>query len=439
MCIEIITILLFLSLFALIFLGIPLAFSLGIVSIIFSYFLWGPESVFMLPTRTYQVMFHYVLIALPLFIFMGGILQESGIADDMYQAIYVWMGPVRGGLLIGTILICVAFAAMSGVSAAAVLTMGTLALPAMIKRNYDKKISMGSIMAGGALGQLIPPSLLLILYGALSQVSVGKLFLGGVLPGLLLASLFIAFVLIRSALDKNLCPAMSKDITPSIKTRERVSSLKSIIFPTLLILGVLGSIFTGVATPTEAAGIGAAGSVLCAITNRKLNVSILKSVCISTLRSTSMVAWIMIGSYMFVSLYFAIGGDAYVKRILVESGLNAWFSIILIQIILMILGCIMDPGGVVMLCTPIFVPVIVALGFDPLWFGVLFIVNLELAYITPPFGYNLFYMKSVAPAGTGMADIYRAAIPFVIIDVIGLVLCMIFPKIITFLPNLLIK
>jgi len=436
MGIETITILLFASLFVLIFIGVPLAFALGAVTIFFSIFLWGPESLFLLPTRTCEVMFNYILIALPLFIFMGGILEKSGIADDMYHAMHIWMGPLRGGLVVGTVMICVAFAAMSGVSAAAVITMGTLALPAMLKRQYNKHIAMGAIMAGGALGQLIPPSLLLILYGAMSSLSVGKLFLGGVLPGLLLAGLFIIYTLVRSALNKNFCPAMPKKERENISTREKIISIRGIILPVLLIIAVLGSIFTGIATPTEAAGIGATGSILCGLIYRKLSINLIKSVCIQTMKATCMVAWIMIGSLMFVSLYFTVGGDNFVNGLLVGSGMNRWVVMIIIQFVLIVLGCMMDPGGVVMLCTPIFIPIITALGFDPLWFGVLFIINLEMAYLTPPFGYNLFYMKAIVPAQTAsMIDIYKAVIPFLLIDVIGLALCMVFPEIITWLPN----
>jgi len=431
---EIIVVLMFVSLFTLLILGLPLAFSLGGVSLLFSVFLWGPESLFLVVSRAIGVIHNYVLIAVPLFMFMASILQNSEIADDLFESIHIWMGPLRGGLAIGTILICTAMAAMSGVSAAAVLTMGTLALPAMLGRNYDKSIALGAITAGGALGQLIPPSLLMILYGAMAGVSVGKLFIGGILPGLLLAGLFIAYVLIRSFIQKDLCPALPLEKRQAISVVDVLVSIKAVILPVSLIVGVLGSIFAGIATPTEAAAVGAFGSIIIAALHRRLTWETFKLSCYNTLKSSCMVIWVIIGSLMFVSVYFAVGGSDLVKSLLIDTGLNRWIILIGMQILLFLLGCMMDTTGVVMLCTPLFVPIIKELGFDPLWFGVLFIVNLEMAYLTPPFGYNLFYLKSVAPPDVTMADIYMSVGPFICLQAAGLFLCMLFPEIITWLP-----
>lgn len=439
MSIEVITLLMFGAMFLLLAFGLPLAFTLGCVSLIFAFFLWGPESLHLLASRTIGVMFNYVLIAVPLFMFMASILEVGGLADDLYEAIYVWTGAMRGGLAIGTIIICTAIAAMSGVSAAGVLAMGVLALPAMLERKYDKGIALGSIAAGGALGQLIPPSLLMILYGAVSGVSVGKLFMGGVFPGLLLATLFILYIGIRSLIQKELCPSMPETQRMKITLKEKVARIKSILFPSVLIIAVLGSIFTGIATPTEAAGVGALGSLVGAVMNRRLSWESLKRACFSTLKTTSMCMWIIIGSNMFVSVYFAFGGDDFIKATLGILGYNRWIVIICMQIILIILGAFMDTTGIVMLCTPLFIPIIKELNFDPIWFGVLFIVNLEMAYLTPPFGYNLFYLKAVAPENISMTDIYRSIWPFVVLQLTGLVLCMLFPQIILMLPNLLIK
>jgi len=438
MSIEILSLLLFISLFALIFLGVPLAFALGSVAIVFSYFIMGPQSLYLLASRTSGAMFNYIMIAVPLFMFMANILERSGLADDLYTAFHIWMGPIRGGLAIGTVIICTAMAAMSGVSAAAVLTMGIIAVPAMLKRNYNKSITLGSVMAGGALGQLIPPSILMVVYGGMAGVSVGKMFMGGVFPGLLLSGLFIIYIAIRSFFQKNLAPALPLDERRQITWKARFVSLKAIILPFLLIVGVLGSIFEGIATPTEAAAIGAFGSVLCGLVYRRLTWKVLKIACLNTLKSSCMVMWIMIGSLLFVSFYFGAGGADFVKDTLVAMKVNRWVILFGMQMILFILGCLMDPAGIVLLCAPLYVPIIKALGFDPLWFGVLFIVNLEMSYLTPPFGYNIFYMKSIAPEGVTIGDIYRSVWPFVILQGIGLILCMVFPKIILWLPSVMI-
>jgi tripartite ATP-independent transporter DctM subunit len=329
-------------------------------------------------------------------------------------------------------------AAMSGVSAAAVLTMGVIALPAMLKRGYNKSIALGSITAGGALGQLIPPSILMVIYGGVAGVSVGKLFMGGVLPGLLLAGLFIAYIAIRSFIQKDIAPALHEKERREITWGQKTVSLKSIILPALLIIGVLGSIFKGIATPTEAAAIGAGGSIICGLIHRRLTWEIIRAACFNTLKSTCMVMWIMIGSMLFVSFYFSIGGADFVKETLLGMGVNRWFIIFGMQAVLFVLGCLLDPSGIVLLCTPLFLPIVAALGFDPLWFGVLFIVNLEMAYLTPPFGYNLFYLKSVVSEDITMGDIYRSVWPFVVLQMIGLTVCMIFPQIILWLPGLMI-
>jgi len=438
MSIELITLLLFITLFSLIFLGLPLAFALGSVSIIFSYFILGPESLYLLASRTSGAMFNYVMLAVPLFMFMANVLERSGLADDLYRAFHIWMGPLRGGLAIGTIIICTAMAAMSGVSAAAVLTMGIIAVPAMLKRNYNKSMVLGSVMAGGALGQLIPPSVLMVVYGGMAGVSVGKLFMGGVFPGLLLSGLFIIYIAIRSFFQKHLAPALPLEERRKVTWKIKFVALKAIVLPALLIFGVLGSIFQGIATPTEAAAIGAFGSVICGLIYGRLNWEVLKTACLNTLKSNCMVMWIMIGSLLFVSFYFGAGGADFVKETLVNIKVNRWIIIIGMQLVLFILGCLMDPAGIVMLCAPLWVPIIKALGFDPLWFGVLFIINLEMSYLTPPFGYNLFYMKSIAPEGITMADIYKSVWPFVILQSTGLVLCMVFPEIITWFPSIMI-
>ncbi len=439
MSIELITGFLFLSLFILIFLGLPLAFVLGSVSIVFSYFLWGPESIYLVASRTSGTLFSFIMLAVPLFMFMANMLERSGIAEDLYAAMHVWMGPIRGGLAAGTVCICTLFAAMSGVSAAAVLTMGLIAVPAMLKRHYDQDIVLGSVVAGGALGQLIPPSVLMVIYGSIAGVSVGKLFMGGIFPGLMLAVLFISYILLRSFIQKDLCPSLPAKERAEITFKEKLVTLRHVILPGLLVISVLGSMFAGIATPSEAAGVGAFGSIVCAIILRRFTWKKLKVACQKTLTSSAMVMWIMIGSNMFVSVYFAVGGANFVQNNLTGLDVNPWIILFGMQFTIFMLGCVMDPTGILLLCTPLFVPIITELGFNPLWYGVLVIVNLEMAYITPPFGYNLFYLKSVVPENVSMGQIYRSVWPFVILQAVGLILCMLFPKIILYLPLHTIK
>ena len=435
MSVEWITVLLLASLFALILMGLPLSFSLGAVGIIFTYIFMGPDMLFLLASRTRSTLFIYVMVAVPLFMFMANILDKVGLADDLYPAFLLWMGPIRGGLAMGTILICTAMAAMSGVSAAGVLTMGVIAMPAMLKRKYQKSIVLGSITAGGALGQLIPPSILMVIYGGVAGVSVGKMFMGGLFPGLLMAGLFILYIGIRSLIQKDLAPALPAEEREKIGIAEKLAALKAVVLPVLLIMGVLGSIFLGIATPTEAAAIGAGGSLICGLIRRKVTWEIVKQACFSTLKSSCMVMWIMIGSLLFVSFYFGVGGAQLVKDTLVGLEVNRWLILLTMQVVLLLLGCLMDPAGIVLLCTPLFLPVIKALGFNPLWFGVLFIVNLEMAYLTPPFGYNLFYLKSVAPKNITMGDIYASVWPFVLLQALTLGACMLFPDLILWLPT----
>ncbi|MFC1916134.1 TRAP transporter large permease subunit [Chloroflexota bacterium] len=430
-----ITALLFASLIVCLVTGIPIAFVLGGVALIFAYFLEGSDFLFIIATTTYGRMTNMILIALPMFIFMGNMLQISGIADDLYEMMHRWLGFLRGGLASGTVVICTIFAAMSGVSAAATVTMGLLALPAMLKRGYNKSIALGSIMAGGALGTLIPPSIVLIVIAMMLQVSVGKIFIAGILPGLLLSSFFIIYISIRCALQPHLGPGIPPEERPSLKLK--FVSLRAIILPAVLIVTVLGSIFMGVATPTEASALGALGSIVVAAIHRRLTWSALLETCYRSLRVTCMCMWILIGGVTFSSIYHAVGGAEFVDQVLTTLPIGKWGILISMQLILFILGCLIDIIGICMITLPIFSPIIVSLGFDPLWFGIVFMVNMEMAYLTPPFGHNLFYLKGVAPKEVTMGDIYRSVSPFVALQAIGLAIVILFPQLSLWLPSLM--
>jgi len=437
MNVEVMTLILFGSLFALLALGLPVAFALAGVTVVFGYALFGQHVFYLIASNVYQSMLDSILLAIPLFFLMAHVLQHSGMADDLYGAIHQWLGPVRGGLAMGTVIICTLFAAMSGISGAATVAMGLIALPSMLKRHYDKRIAVGCIAAGGVLGILIPPSVIMILYAMVSRESVGGMFFGGVMPGLLLSGLFIMYIGIRSALQPKLCPALPPEERGSL-TR-KIVSLRSVILPTALVILVLGSIYTGAATPTEAAGVGAVGAFICAIIYRRLNWRVLIDIVRGTFKITGMVMWIVAAASAFTGLYIALGAQHLIIEVVTGLEVSPWAILIGMQVILFLFGMFMDDFAIVMLCGPIFVPIVHSLGFNGLWFGILFIVNMQMAFLTPPFGYNLFYLRGVAPKGVTMGDIYRSIVPFVALQATGLALVMIFPQIALWLPSMMMK
>lgn len=432
---QLITILLFGSMIFFIALGLPIVFAIGGVSVIFGLVLWGPVSTQMIVIRAATSMRTIILIAIPLFIFMANILQGSGVADALYTMMHRWMGPLRGGLAMGTVFICTLFAAMSGISGTGTVTMGIIALPQMLKRGYNKSVSIGCIMAGGALGVLIPPSVLLIVYALFAEESVGKLFAGGVFPGLILSGLFVLYIGIRCYFNPGLGPPLPPEQKASWHVK--LVSLRAVILPVLLVVAVLGSIFLGMATPTEASSLGALGAIISAAIYRRVNWQMLFTAAKRTLLTTAMIMWIILASSIFIGIYQGLGGPEVMENLLKAAQLSKWAILAIIQSTLFIFGCFMDPMGILMMTTPVFLPVITYLGFDPVWYGVVFVVNMEMAYLTPPFGSNLFYMKGVAPEGVTMLDIYRSIIPFVLLQITGLLIIIAFPQIVLFLPNLL--
>lgn len=437
MSIEIIVLIMFAALILLLLTGLPLAFVLGGLAMIFALFLWGPNSMLLVAVQSWGVMTSYFMVAIPLYVFMANILERSGIVEDLFSFMQMWFGPLRGGLAIGTIVICTLMAAMTGIVGAAVASMGILALPAMLNRNYDKRIALGSICAGGTLGILIPPSVITIVYAVTAGVSIGKMFIGGVLPGLLLSGLFISYIIIRCWLQPEMGPAPSREERAQYSWKDKIVATKTVILPVLLIVGVLGSIYAGIATPTEAAGVGCLGAVISALVYRRMTWKMLRESIFNTALVTSMILWITIGARCYISVFSAIGGDDMIKDFVLGLDVNRWYILIIMQIILVFLGMFLDEIGIILLCVPIFLPIIKSVGFDPVWFGILFLVNAQMNYITPPFGYTLFYLKGVAPEGVHMGDIYRGSFPFVILQAFGLALCMIFPQIVLYLPNMM--
>jgi tripartite ATP-independent transporter DctM subunit len=432
--IEWLTLLFFAALLFFLVLGLPLSFVLGGVSMVFIYFTWGPAGLYMVAANTWGAMNKFTLVAIPLFVLMAMILERSGVANDLYEMMYVWFGGLRGGLAIGTIVLCAIFAAMCGISGAAVVSMGTIALPSMLKRNYSKSLALGCINSGGGWGILIPPSIIMILYSLISGESVGRLFAGGIVPGLMLMVLVSVYIAIRCYLRPADGPALP--VAERGDAARKLRSLKAVLLPAIIVVMVLGSIIGGITTPTEAAAMGVLGSMLSGLVYRTLTWNVMREACLRTFKLTGMIMWILIGAYSFTAAYQGMGGPHLVASLMSYIPGGAWGTIIFIQILIFLLAMVLDPLGIMMLTIPVFLPIITALGFDPLWFGILFIINMEIGYMTPPFGFNLFYLKGIVPKSITMGDIYGSVFPFVVVETIGLILVMIFPQIALWLPSL---
>lgn len=431
-----VTIFMFSSMLMLMSTGLPIAFSLSSVALITAW-VFQPTLVNMLlfQFKDFSLESGKTLICIPLFIFMGFILHNSGIAKDLFDAVYLWSGGLRGGLGMGTVLICATMAAMIGVSSAATLSMGIIAVPAMLARNYDKRIATGIVQAGGALGFLIPPSIMMIMYAFVAQESVGRLFAAGMVPGLMLATMYLVFIGIRAFLRPDLAPPLPKDQRGSFK--EKILSLRYLILPFLIISSVLICIFTGITSPTEAAALGAAGAVLSALIRRNLTFENFSKSVMRTLSLSSFNAYIILGAIVFSAVYSGLGASTMIRETITGLDVSPWIIIILMQLSFFVLGMFLDDIAILFLCMPIYVPIIKALGFDPVWFAVLYVVNMQMAYITPPYGLNLFYMKAVAPKAITLSDIYRSIVPFLGLQAAALILLLVFPKIALWLPSLL--
>ena len=439
MSIEWITFLMFGSLLLVLLLGMPVAFACGSIGMIFTLLLLGPSGASLGIVRTFTLMNNYLLAAIPLFIFMAAILERSGIMEELYEVIYRWMGGIRGGVASATVVACTILAAMVGVIGASETTMSMIALPEMFKRGYNKRLGDGSRSGGGTLGILIPPSVLMIVYGLVANESIGQLYAGSFLPGFLLSGLYIAYITVRCWIRPEMGPAVP--LEERISFVQKLMIARGIVVPMILVVLVLGIMFAGIASPTEAAGVGAFGSIVIVTLQRKFSWAKLYQACENTLKATSMVLWTIFGANLFVALYVAVGGANFVEDSLLGSGLGRWGVLLFMQVILLFLGCFLDWVGILMLCVPIFVPIIKKLGFDPIWFGVLYSVNMQISFLSPPFGYALFYLAGVAGPRLGITtrEIWWSAIPFIALQLVGLALCIIFPQIILWAPQALYK
>jgi len=433
MSIEILTLLFFGLLFFFIMLGVPLAFVLGGLSVIFLYFQQGPVAFYLIASKMWDLMETSALIAIPLYVFMALILERSGVAHDLYRMMHLWWGGIRGGLAIGTVLICTIFAAMSGISGAAVVTMGTIALPQMLNRGYDKQLALGAINAGGGWGILIPPSILMVLYALITEVSVGKLFAAGVGPGLLLFTLVSLYIGIRCYFQPHLGPALPPEERGTWP--EKFKALGAVFLPIFIIFIVLGAIFAGFATVTEAAAVGVLGALIATAINRRLNWKNISEASIRTFRLTTIIAWIVFAAHAYSMAYTAMGAEQFITDMTSSIPGGKWGALFFMMIVLFVLGCVLDPVGIMLITLPVFLPLVKAHGFDPIWFGILFVVMMEISYMTPPFGFNLFYLRSVAPPEVTMKDIYWSVGPYTVVELFGLFIIVMFPAIALWLPN----
>jgi tripartite ATP-independent transporter DctM subunit len=423
------------SLLILLLTGLPVAFALTGLSALLLFIFLGPTALYMIVGAAFKQIGTEVFLAIPLFVLMAAVLQFSGIAGSLYRTMHMWMGPLRGGLAIGTIFICTIIDALSGIGATATSTMGLIALPEMRKRGYNKNMIVGAITVGGALGPLIPPSVLMIIVGGYAQLSVGKLFMGGIFPGLLISLGYCIYIGVRCAFRPQDGPAMDKKDQGT--TIEKIKNLRYVIMPLGLIAFIMGGIYAGAFTPTEAAGFGALGAMLISILYGKFTIPNIMGALQLSLRVSCMIMWLVIGGGCYSTLVTVTGTGNLVLNILGSLPFGATGIILVMLIIALIMGMFIDPVAISMICIPIFIPVLSVLGVDPLWFMLLFIIAVVIGYITPPFGLNIFYMKGVAPDDITIMDIYRGIIPFTIIKIICLGLCIIFPWILTYLPSLI--
>jgi tripartite ATP-independent transporter DctM subunit len=430
---EILLLAMVLGFFALLAVGVHLAWAMLSLGLVFGYLSFGPAIFPLTMHRFTDVMGSFSLIAIPLFVFMANMLSVSGIADELYETTYRWLGSLRGGLAMASVAACTVLAAMVGTGGAGITIMGLIALPAMLQRGYNRHLALGSIIAGGALGLMIPPSIMFILYGMFSGQSIGALFMGGIGPGLLLALLYVAYIAARGLINPNVAPPRPQEHKDTFF--QKLAMLKTLLLPILLVLAVLGSIYLGIATVGEAAGVGAAGSIVAAAVRRRLTWPNLMKALLGTMSTVGVVMWITFGAFVYVGVITRAGGGRVIAQALADLPFGRWGVLIVIMIILLLLGMVIDVIGLVVLTVPIFVPVIEALGFHPLWFGVLFNMNLQIAFLSPPFGYGMFYLKSVAPRDVTTADLYRSVWPFILLQVAALGLVMVVPEVVFWIPR----
>ncbi|WP_148255391.1 TRAP transporter large permease [Aidingimonas lacisalsi] len=422
------------ALFAAMAVGVPLGFAAGGVASLLALFQFGPDVLALAMEKVYGMAVNYSFAAVPLFILMSSLLERSTIAQDLYDALQQMVGSVRGGVALVTLIIAVVLAAMSGIIGGEIVMLGLVALPQMLRLNYNRNMAIGVIVAGGSLGTMLPPSIVMIIFGLVGGVSIQKLFAATVVPGLILALSYLAYVVIRCWLNPAMAPVKGDDSHTPTMTPVRL--LKSLVPPLLLITLILGCIYGGITSITEAACMGAVGTLIAIMLRGELSIPLLHQSLVQTLRSVGVLLWVTFGVAVLISVYNLAGGREFVNALLLDAGVSPLMTIVLMLAIFLVLGCFMDWIGIVLLTIPIFIPIVNELGYSPVWFGVLFCIAMQIAFLSPPFGSAAFYLMSVAPKDISLMDIYKSVWPFMAIQLVVLLLVLFLPDLALWLPNL---
>ncbi len=433
MSIEWLSITILVGLFALLAAGVPLAFATGAIAVTMALTLFGPNSLGIIANQVYEFVNTYALVAVPLFMLTGVLLERAGVAEAVFRALHVWSGRLRGGMAVGTIAAAAVLAAMVGVIGAEIVMLGIVALPAMLKRGYSRALALGTICAGGSLGALMPPSVVLIFYGVLAGVSISQLFLAAVVPAVLYAVLYSSYILIRSYLQPSLAPAAPEEEL-DMPVLEKVRLAQGFVIPLLIIAALLMSLYFGIATPTEAAAIAALAAGLTCLARGKLSWQTLISSLTDTGSAIGRLVYIFLGASALISFYNFAGGTRYLSGLIVGIDLPPLGIILIMMLILFVLGFVLDFIGILFLTMPIFLPIVSELGYDLVWFGILFTMNMQMSFLTPPFGPAVFYLKTVTPPDITLGQIFQSVWPFVGLQFLGLVLMVVFPEITLWLP-----
>ncbi|MBD0402680.1 TRAP transporter large permease subunit [Flammeovirga sp. EKP202] len=430
--------LLFICLFGALLLGYPVAFTLAGVSLIFGYYTFGVDLFYLLPLRIFGTMSNQILISVPLFVYMGVMLEKSGIASRLLNTMAILLGKVKGGLAISVAIVGAMLAASTGIVGATVVTMGLMSLPSMLKRGYSAEYSTGIIAASGTLGQIIPPSIVLILMGSVMNISIGDLFIAAVIPGILLVTLYIIYVYVYARFNPDKVPSISKtEIDEFKRALSFTSLLKTFVLPFVLILAVLGSIFMGIASPTEAAGVGALAATLLTALEKKLTWSAVKESALESGSLTSMVFMILVGATAFGLVFRGLGGDEILVEFIQNADLSPYMFLALVLFGIFLAGFFIDFIEIIFIFMPVVTPIFALYELDLLWVAILVSLNLQTSFLTPPFGFSLFYLKGVAPKSIKTSQIYKGIIPYICIQLLLIILVISFPKLVTYLPNIM--
>ncbi|WP_430514024.1 TRAP transporter large permease [Pannonibacter phragmitetus] len=420
------TAVMFIMMVVLLLTGMPLAFVTLLVALVFALGWFGPMSIPLITSRVYSFVMNFVFVSVPMFVLMAAILDRSGIARDLFDAMKLFAGRMRGGVAVQTVFVSVILAAMSGIIGGEIVLLGMIALPQMLRQGYDRNLAIGVVCAGGSLGTMIPPSIVLIIYGLTANVSIGELFTAAFLPGFMLAMFYVAYILARAWLTPHVVPQVDPEPIPR---EEKLRLLKGLALPVLVVAIVLGSIYGGIASVTEASAIGVGGVILSTILRGEFSFKLLRDAAMQTLSTVGMIVWIGIGATAIVGVYNLMGGVNFVSGMITGISDNPTVIVLVMMAILFVLGAFLDWVGIALLTMPIFVPIIKSLGLDPVWFGVLFCMNMQISFLSPPFGPAAFYLKSVAPPGITLGVIFRALLPFIALQILAVGLLVAFPGI----------